>query len=82
MMANDYTIRFENRLYPLDKPIFPGERGGKVVVEARLDGIMTIRFGEHYLKCHEIALKAAALGHEPTAEEGRVLLDYERASTV
>ena len=61
-VANDYTIRFENRLYQLDKPIYPGERGGKVVIEIRLDNSMAIRFGEHYLKYHEIALRGEALG--------------------
>jgi len=61
-VANDYTVRFENRHYQLDKPIYPGERGGKVVVEVRLDGSMAIRFGEHYLKYHEIAARSAALG--------------------
>jgi transposase len=61
-VANDYTVRFENRLYQLDKPIYPGERGGKVVVEARLDGSMAIRFGDYYLKYHAIALRGEALG--------------------
>jgi hypothetical protein len=61
-VANDYTVRFENRHYQLDKPIYPGERGGKVVIEVRLDGSMAIRFGEHYLKYHEIAAGSAALG--------------------
>jgi hypothetical protein len=61
-VANDYTVRFENRHYQLDKPIYPGERGGKVVVEVRLDGSMAIRFGGHYLKYHEIAAGPAALG--------------------
>jgi transposase len=61
-VANDYTVRFENRHYQLDKPIYPGERKGKVVIELRLDGSMAIRFGEHYLKYHEIAAKHAALG--------------------
>ena len=54
VVANDYTIRFENRLYQLDKPIHPGERGGKVIVELRLDGSMAIRFGDRYLNYHEI----------------------------
>jgi hypothetical protein len=53
-VANDYTVRFENRLYQLDKPIYPGERGGKVVMEVRLDGSLAIRFGKHYLKYHEV----------------------------
>jgi transposase len=60
-VANDYTVRFENRHYQLDKPIYPGERGGKVVIEIRLDGTMAIRFGKHYLKYHEI-MAAPALG--------------------
>jgi hypothetical protein len=61
-VANDYTIRFENRHYQLDKPIYPGERKGKVVIELRLNGSMAIRFGEHYLKYHEIVAKPAVLG--------------------
>lgn len=61
-VANDYTIRFENRHYQLDKPIYSGERGGKVVIEVRLDGSMAICFGEHYLKYHEITSRCDALG--------------------
>ena len=56
VVSNDYVIRLENRLYQLDKPIYPGERGGKVIVELRLDGTMAIRFGDRYLKWHEIPL--------------------------
>jgi hypothetical protein len=59
VVNNDYTIRFQNRLYQLDKPIYPGERGGKVIVELRLDGTMAIRFGQRYLKYHEIPLSNA-----------------------
>jgi helix-turn-helix protein len=61
-VANDYTVRFENRSYQLDKPIYPGERGGKVVIEVRLDGSLAIRFGEHYLRYHEIVPGACSLG--------------------
>ena len=61
-VANDYTVRFENRSYHLDKPIYPGERGGKVVIEMRLDGSMAIRFRENYLKYHEIAPGSYDLG--------------------
>ena len=46
VVANDYTIRFHNRFYQLLKPVYPGERGGKVVSELRLDGSMAIRFRE------------------------------------
>jgi hypothetical protein len=59
VVANDYTIRFENRLYQLDKPIYSGERGGKVIIELRLDGTMAIRFGNRYLNYHEIPTRSA-----------------------
>src|SRR6202035_4853172 len=62
VVSNDYTIRFANRLYQLDQPIYPGERGGKVTIEMRLDGTMAIRFGNRYLKHHEIVARDAALG--------------------
>ena len=64
-VANDYTIRFENRHYQLDKPIYPGERGGKVVIEIRLEGSMAIRLGKHYLNYHEIVGQAALGGSAP-----------------
>lgn len=63
-VANDYTVRFENRHYQLEKPIYAGQRGGKVVIEIRLDGSMAICFGKHYLKFHEI-VAAPALGALP-----------------
>ena len=44
VVANDYTIRFRNRFYQLLPPVHPGQRGGRVVVELRLDGSMAIRF--------------------------------------
>lgn len=64
-VANDYTVRFENRHYQLDKPIYAGERGGKVVIEIRLDGSMAIRLGKHYLKYHEIVAASALGGSAP-----------------
>jgi transposase-like protein len=80
VVANDYTVRFQNRLYQLDRPIHPGERGGKVIIELRLDGTMAIRFGRRYLKYHEIdggkrkkedeasLLEASSSGMTPTSE--------------
>jgi transposase len=70
VVANDYTIRFANRLYQLDRPIYPGERGGKVIVEMRRDGTMKIRFGNRYLPYHEIAARdTESLAHlRPTPE--------------
>jgi Homeodomain-like domain len=62
VVSNDYTIRFANRLYQLDQPIYPGERGGKVTIELRVDGTMAIRLGDRYLNYHEIVAQDAALG--------------------
>jgi hypothetical protein len=71
VVANDYTVRLENRLYQLDKPIYPGERGGKVVIELRLDGTMAVRLGNRYLKYHEITRrgKAAETREEASSQE-------------
>jgi hypothetical protein len=62
VVTNDYTVRFENRIYQVDKPAYPGLRQGSVVIELRLDGTMAIRFGDKYLKYHEIDGRGAALG--------------------
>jgi transposase len=69
VVNNDYTIRFENRLYQLEKPIYAGERGGNVIIELRLDGTMAIRFGNRYLNYHDIATRptAVAVSTEPSA---------------
>ena len=80
VVANDYTIRFQNRFYQLLKPVYPGQRGGKVVIELRLDGTMAIRFREKYLKYREVARSpqtSAAAGdasgqEEDTPREGAV----------
>lgn len=77
VVANDYTIRFRNRFYQLLQPVYPGQRGGRVVIEQRLEGSMKIRFRGKYLKYVEIptvcapefsALAADASGER---EEGR-----------
>jgi hypothetical protein len=69
VVANDYTIRFHNRIYQLLKPIYPGERRGRVVVEMRLDGRMAIRFGSHYLKYQEVTPEALVGGSAPKPPE-------------
>jgi Helix-turn-helix domain len=62
VVANDYTVRFQNRIYQVEKPAYPGLRQGRVVIELRLDGSMAIRFGDKYLKYHEVAVRPEALG--------------------
>jgi len=49
-VANDYTIRHDNRVYQILPPPEPGLRGGKVVVEKRLDGTIHLRFKDKYFK--------------------------------
>lgn len=58
VVSNDDTIRFENRIYQLHKPAYPGERGGRVVIEQRLDGTMAIRFRGHPLSYSEVTANA------------------------
>lgn len=67
VVSNDYTIRYQNRFYQLLKPAYPGERGGRVVIEERLDGTMAIRFRERYLKYQEI----------PVGEKGQAAAEEE-----
>jgi len=69
VVANDYTIRFQNRFYQLLKPIYPGERGGRVIIEQRLDGSMAIRFRSHYLRYQEVAPRALVGGSTPKPPE-------------
>jgi transposase len=53
VVTNDYTVRFQNRIYQLHKPALPGLRGGRVVIEERLDGSLALRFGKQYLQYSE-----------------------------
>ena len=59
VVSNDYTIRFHNRFYQLLKPVYPGQRGGKVIVEMRRDGTLAIRFKTHYLNYREVPAGAS-----------------------
>jgi hypothetical protein len=49
-VGNDYTVRFENRIYQLLPPALPGQRGGRVTVEKRLNGTLRVRFKDTYVK--------------------------------
>jgi transposase len=69
VVANDYTIRFRNRFYQLLKPIYPGQRGGRVVIELRLDGSMAIRFRGKYLRYAEAPLGSRPGGSAPRPPE-------------
>jgi transposase len=49
-VTNDYTLRYDGKLYQIDrKDVRPGLRGAKVRVELRLDGSIAIRFQDRYV---------------------------------
>ena len=69
VVANDYTIRFRNRFYQLLKPVYPGQRGGRVVIEVRRDGSLAIRFRGQYLKYQEVVAAGSPGGSAPRPPE-------------
>ncbi len=49
-VANDYTIRFQGRIYRIDRAgVRVGMRGAKVRVEVRLDESVAVRFAGRYV---------------------------------
>ena len=69
-VANDYTIRFDNRLYQIQRAdIQPGLRGGTVRVEKRLDGTLAVRFRGRYLAVSECAPRPKALPPKPPRKQ-------------
>ena len=84
---NDYTIRWDSKLYRIDRTeVRPGMRGGLVRVEARLDGTLAVRFRDRYVRiepcvqCQKTALpqrpaRKSAQPHRQPAEAARRGLD-------
>jgi hypothetical protein len=64
-VANDYTIRLDNQIYQLLPPALPGQRGGTVTIERRLDGTLWIRFKKNYLAYHRVGPSDRPLGALP-----------------
>jgi len=64
-VANDYTVRFENRVYQILPPPLPGLRGGRVIVERRSGGSLRLRFKEVYLKFRVAARSPGAPPPDP-----------------
>lgn len=69
VVSNDYVVRFQNRFYQLLPPVHPGQRGGRVVIEQRLDGRMAIRFRDKYLSYREVPPGGCAGGSAPRPPE-------------
>lgn len=72
VVSNDYVVRWSNRFYQLLTPVYPGERGGRVVIEERLDGSVAIRFGKHYLAYREITSSEHQQGSDPSTPAKRL----------
>jgi transposase len=71
-VANDYTIRLDNRLLQIQSAdIWPGLRGGTVRVEKRLDGSLAIRFRNRYLNLTECAPRPKAVPVQTSAPRPR-----------
>ena len=65
-VANDYTIRFETKLYQIQRSdIRAGLRGGQVRVEQRLDGTLAVRFRDRYLAVAECSPRPKAAPVKP-----------------
>jgi len=64
-VGNDYTIRLDNQVYQLLPPALPGQRGGRAIVERRLDGTLHIRFKKTYLAHHCVGPADRPLGALP-----------------
>jgi hypothetical protein len=69
VVSNDYTVRFQNRFYQLLPPVHPGQRGGRVVMEQRLDGSLAIRFRDKYLTYREVPAGCRPGGSAPRPPE-------------
>jgi transposase len=56
-VAGDYTVQVDGVAWQIERgEIAGGLRGGKLVVERRLDGTMRLRWGDRYLKHHRAPL--------------------------
>jgi hypothetical protein len=70
--ANDYTIRFEAKLYQIQQAdIRAGLRGGQVRVQRRLDGTLAGRFRDRYLAVAECSPRPQAAPVKPAAPRTR-----------
>jgi hypothetical protein len=55
-VRSDYTLRWEGKLYQIERAaVRTGLRGADVRVERRLDGSLAVRFGERYLPVQQCA---------------------------
>ena len=80
VVANDYTIRYNTRIYQIARAdIRPGLRGGTVRVEERRDQRVWVRFRDRYLKVSRVSrspnhpVRLAARSRRPGGEHPAAL---------
>jgi transposase len=65
-VRNDYTLRWDGRLYQIERQaVVSGLRGANVRVEKRLDGSMAVRYRERYLPVQECAVAGKSEAARP-----------------
>ena len=80
-VASDYTLRFESKLYQIDrKDICAGLRGGQVRVEKRRDGMVAVRFQERYLTISECQTPPKATQPKTSAARSAAPKAHARSS--
>jgi hypothetical protein len=66
-VRNDYTLRWDGKLYQIDRrAVVSGLRGANVRVEKRLDGSLAVRYGERYLPVKECVVAEKTKAPPPT----------------
>jgi transposase len=69
-VANDYTVRWHNRLFQIEPPAYPGLRGGRVAVAELFDGSVEILYRERKLGWREIESSTYKSTRRHTAPRG------------
>jgi len=64
-VENDYTIQYHNEVLQILPPPHPGLRGGKVIVEERLDQTRHLRFRGKYLAYEPVRTPLGTLPPDP-----------------
>jgi hypothetical protein len=81
-VTNDYTVRYQGKLYQIDrKDVQVGLRGARVLVQQRLDGTIAVRFEGRYLRVHRgAAATPVVFAQEATAKPPSVPEPAKRKS--
>ena len=87
-VTNDYTVAWEGKKWQIPKAVRPGLRRSTIRIEARLDGSLQTRIGEHFVTltvCDKASreavteLKLPARRHVPPAAKSRWMQNFSVA---